>query len=577
MKRAASLVVALVVSSAAWLVAAQGGQRPQMPPRGGGQSGQAQEAAPKGTSVLRGVVLAADTGTPVRRAQVRAFAPGVRGGRLANTDEQGRFEIRELVAGRYTLTASKGGFVSLQYGQRRPSEQGTPIDLGDGETIDKLVIGLPRGSVLAGRITDEFGEPVTDAVVTAMRYGYAGGTRRIVPEGRRDTTDDRGEFRLFGLQPGDYYVSAAFRMRGGEVTDPAGEPTGYAPTYYPGTPNMAEAQRVTVGVGQELSTVSFSLVATRLVRVSGSVVTSQGTPGQGVVTLSPAEGGTGMRMEMNAGRVDQTGHFEIDNVAPGRYLLQTRAGAGGGGRGGFGMRGGGEFGRMEIAVGNDNLTNVVVVTAPGATLSGRIVTDTGEVPGFAPQQLQVMAQPAELEMNSLGGFGGQARVSDDWSFELSNLFDARLFRVRVPQGWTLKAVHLDGAEVTDMPVTIPAGQSKTGLEIVLSEQIATLSGLVKDDRGQPVLDATIVVFPDEEELWMYQSRFIRAARPDQDGHYTIEGLPPHRAYLAVAVQGLEDGQAGDPDFLRQVRSNAVKFGLGEGEAKNVDIEVGGMR
>ena len=281
-------------------------------------------------------------------------------------------------------------------------------------------------------------------------------------------------------------------------------------------------------------------------------------------------------MEMNSGRIDQTGHFEIDNVAPGRYLLQTRAGMGGGGRGG-GARNGGEFGRMDIAVGNEDLNGVVVVTAPGARLAGRVVTDTGEPASFPSQQLMVMTQPAELSPNSLGAGGSIARVNDDWTFELSNLIDPGYFRVRVAKGWTLDAVYLDGADVTDTAVTLPPGQARGGLEIVISEKIGTLSGLVKDDRGNPILDATILVFPDDDALWMFQSRFIKAARPDQDGHYTIEGLTAHRAYLAVAVQGLEDGQAGDPDFLRSVTSSAVRFSLGKGESKNVDIEIATKR
>jgi len=115
---------------------------------------------------------------------VRVNAPDVRESRVATTDQQGRFEIKELPAGRYTMTASKGGFVSLQYGQRRPSESGTPIELGEGQTLEKIAIALPRGSVLGGRITDEFGEPVANASVTALRYGYAGGARRMMPAGQ---------------------------------------------------------------------------------------------------------------------------------------------------------------------------------------------------------------------------------------------------------------------------------------------------------------------------------------------------------------------------------------------------------
>ncbi len=188
---------------------------------GGAQPGGAQrtparglrpgEEAPKGTAVLKGVVVAADTGAPIRRAQVRAVAPDTGDNRMATTDEQGRFEIRELVGGRYSITASKGGFVTLQYGQRRPSERGTAVDLPAGATIEKLAIGLPRGSVIAGRIVDEFGEPLTGAQVQVLRYAYVNGARQLRPAGQSDRTDDQGSFRVFGLPPGDYAVSATLR------------------------------------------------------------------------------------------------------------------------------------------------------------------------------------------------------------------------------------------------------------------------------------------------------------------------------------------------------------------------------
>ncbi len=286
--------------------------------------------------------------------------------RVATTDQQGRFEIRELPAGRYTMTASKGGFVSLQYGQRRPSESGTPIELGDGQTIDKIAIALPRGSVLGGRITDEFGEPVANASVSAWRYGYVGGARRMMPAGQnsRDTTDDQGQFRLFGLPPGDYYVSATLRTGGPEVTDPMGEPSGYAATYYPGTPNVAEATRVTLAVSQENTGVSFGLIATKLVRVSGQVLTSTGSPAtNGMVLLVPAgaNGRPGMAAQQGGAgnRIDQTGFFRLPNVAPGRYQVQARSGARD-----F------EIARMDLMVGAEDVEGLTLVTAPGATING---------------------------------------------------------------------------------------------------------------------------------------------------------------------------------------------------------------
>ncbi len=545
------------------------GQR-QLPPR----DAFAREA-PRGTSVIRGTVVAADNGSPIRRAQVRIGGQGAQG-RLATTDAQGRFEIRDLPGGRYTVSASKGGFVSIQYGQRRPSESGTPLDIGEGQTLEKIVIALPRGSVISGRITDEFGEPVANAVVTSLRYGYAGGARRLLPAGgqnSRDTTDDQGHFRLFGLSPGDYIISASFRSGGGEATDPSGENTGYAPTYYPGTSSVADAQRVTVAIGQEQTSVIFSLIATRLVRVTGAVLNSQGTPMQnGAVMLTPASTRVNAP-ELNSrltGRIDGSGQFRVINVPPGRYVAQVRAQVG---RGGPAARvanaATAEFGRQEITVGAEDLNGVVILTGPGARVTGQIVTDTGVAPSIRAQQVTVMARPVELDPSSPAG--GIGRVNDDFTFELNGVFDPRVFRVNAPQGWSLKSVLLNGQDVTDIALDLPPGQTVAGLQIVITERATDLSGRVTDARSRPVTDVTIVIFPADEEKWVYQSRFIRAARPDQDGRYQIRALPPSDDYLAVAVQGLEDGQAGDPEFLASIREHAARFSLGEGETRALDL------
>ena len=531
--------------------------------------------APRGTASLRGQIVAADNGAPIRRAQVRVSSPDARESRIATTDQQGRFEIKELPAGRYTMTASKGGFVSLQYGQKRPSESGTPIELGDGQTMDKIAIALPRGSVLGGRVTDEFGEPVANANVVAWRYAYAGGARRVQPGGQnaRDTTDDQGQFRLFGLPPGDYFVSATLRTGGPEVTDPmGGEPSGYAATYFPGTTNVAEAARVTLGVAQENTGVSFSLVATKLVAVSGQVLMSDGGPAaNGMVMLLPVNttGRPGIAMQQGGAgnRVADNGTFRLTNVAPGRYMVQARAG---GGRD-F------ELARMELAVGNDDVSGITLVTAPGATVSGAVVTDTGEPFDFRAQQLQISARPGSPDAVGPGGAMAGARVGDDWTFSLRNVIDAVIFRSSAPQGWTTKAVMLNGQDITDTPTEFPPGQAVSGMQIVLTKKITSLTGLVTDTKGNPVLDATVVVFPADEKRWTFQSRFIKAARPDQEGKYRITGLPGPEDYLVIALQGLEDGQAGDPDFLATIKELGTKLELGDGESKSVDVKLSTLK
>src|SRR5215471_8698226 len=145
--------------------------------------------AKTGTGKLRGKVVAGDTGSVIRRAQVRIGSPDI-GTKTAFTDAQGRYEFKDLPAGRFTVSVSKSGFVTMQYGQSRPFEPGRPIELADAQVLDKADVALPRGSAVSGRILDEFGEPVAEANVSALRTQYAGGKRRLVATGRPSMTND---------------------------------------------------------------------------------------------------------------------------------------------------------------------------------------------------------------------------------------------------------------------------------------------------------------------------------------------------------------------------------------------------
>ena len=168
-----------------------------------------------GTGKISGRVLSTETGAPLRRAQVRLTAPEV-GVKTALTDTDGRFEFKDLPAGRFTVNASKSGHVSVQFGQSRPFESGRPIELADKQVLDKADIFMPRGGVISGRIVDEFGEPVTDAMVSTMRQTWLNGRRRIQTTGRIAQTNDLGQFRLYGLPPGEYLRQRDLAERRGD-------------------------------------------------------------------------------------------------------------------------------------------------------------------------------------------------------------------------------------------------------------------------------------------------------------------------------------------------------------------------
>ena len=127
------------------------------------------------------------------------------GGRTGQTDESGAFDFTGLAAGRYNVRVQKAGYVSLAYGQRRPLLPGTPLQLDAGQHIKGIEFRMPRGSVVSGTVSDELGEPMAGITVRLMRYQYAQGVRELAPAGSGQT-DDRGLYRIWGLDPGEYYL-----------------------------------------------------------------------------------------------------------------------------------------------------------------------------------------------------------------------------------------------------------------------------------------------------------------------------------------------------------------------------------
>jgi hypothetical protein len=125
---------------------------------------------------------------------------GGRSGRGATTDDQGRYIVTDLGAGSYTITASKNGFVDAVFGQRRPQQPGTPVTIADAQAATNIDLRLTRGGVITGTVQDEDGEALPRAIVSVQRYQYVGGERQLRPAGG-DQTDDRGQYRVFGLPP----------------------------------------------------------------------------------------------------------------------------------------------------------------------------------------------------------------------------------------------------------------------------------------------------------------------------------------------------------------------------------------
>jgi hypothetical protein len=207
----------------------------------------------------------------------------------------------------------------------------------------------------------------------------------------------------------------------------------------------------------------------------------------------------------------------------------------------------------------------------GSTVSGTLVTDEETRPPFQPSGVRVSLQaPYGKVLPTVRVVSLEA----DWSFKMAELGGPFLFRlIGLPQGWTVAAVRLDDKDITDAPWDVPTGGRQIGgLKIVVTQKVGRVSGSVVDEANQPTSSAAIVVFAEDETLWIPGSRFVRTTRPDRDGRFSIAGLPGG-TYRAIARAYIEDGQWEDPKFLEEARDTAVKFILGEGGAQTLTLKV----
>ena len=565
------LVCVSIATTAAAQQPAFPGQVPGFPqtPSQGGRPPQPNANAdqPPGTATLRGHVFDASTGQPLRKAQVRivqqmdapagpAFGP--RENRMATTDAQGAYEFKDVRAGRYMVMANKGSFVSMQYGQMRPTESGKPIQISDNQTIERVDLALPHGGIITGRILDEYGEPLSDVMVAPQRFQYVQGQRRLISAGRTVNTDDLGEFRIFGVPPGQYYLQATWR--GENFMGPPNtneQRTSYAPLFFPGTLEVSQATRLTVGVGSEISDVVMTMKPVKAVRVSGSIVDSMGRPMNGMLMISQ-----GFPFGFMTGApVRPDGTFTLTGLSPGDYTITAQQ---------MGNPDA-EVATTKVTVGSEDVVGLQLVGAKPVAVRGRVLVDPAAAASLPPR-LMLQASPVQM-MTPMLGPRAPAPVQDDMTFELKA--PPGLYRVNIlpgGMGWAIRSVRVSATDVIDSGFEVKTNQEISGLEIELTNKLTTISGLVTNARGAAVKDYTTLVFAQDSARWTGNTRYQSSGRPDQDGRFKITGLPPGEYYI-IALDRLDSGEGGDPEFLERIRTKASRLSLEEGETKTIDLRV----
>lgn len=479
----------------------------------------------------------------------------------ARSDDDGRFEFREVGAGSFRIVAQKVGFSlpgsAMTLGLPSPAS-GVAVDMADGETKERVDVTLARWGSIEGHLLDELGDPLQGASVQLLQVRYQNGRRRLVPAGAASRlTDDLGRFRVFGLAPGQYVVSAA----AGDAA--SADVPGYARAYYPGTANASEAQFVQVGLGQDYTGVDFSLPRARMATISGTLLNAAGEPStMGSVKLLPSQRSASVTSVPVGARLMKDGAFEFRNVTAGQYVIQVD-------RGRRNSSTEGEFGTLPVSVDGVDVADLVLQTSSGSSITGRLTFDSFNG-ARTPRPGQIDITPVPIDPDLSPASPGSADIHADWSFEIHGVNGPRRLQLqRAPSEWTLKEIRVNGIDVTDRPLAFgKASQSLSDVEVVLTDRLTTVSGTIVDDHGRAAPAAKVVVFSPDRDRWYPTSRYLRVASAAADGAIALTGLPAGNYYAAAVAALPPDGDDAwqDPAYLQSLVGRASAFALGEGQA-----------
>jgi protocatechuate 3,4-dioxygenase beta subunit len=504
------------------------------------QGGKAQDK-PHAPCRVSGRVVSALDGAALKSSRVTLIQEGVKSHPKVfgtTTDSDGLFEIKNVTAGRYNFIASHVGYVDRQY-QAQGTDQGAVLSLQPGEDFHDALFRLIRAGVIAGRILDENGEPMANVAVSALRKPTA---TEKEEEGPRHShkeelitstgvlTDDRGEYRLFGLKPGDYYVKASesnefllsFFTQDAETQRMVQEALGseYVPLYYPGVVAFDQAQTVGVRAGEEIEA-DFNMRHVLAVEIAGKVIGPDGRPSSHAMLDLEQAGVDDNSFGEFTTNTDNNGEFSLKNVPPGSYVLTAN-----------------EYedqkfwrARQKIEVGERKIDSIVLALGRGNTISGH-VTFSGRASTSDPSRVFLSLTPAG---DSDDANGGWAMVKKEGTFEFLDVPDGT-YAIEIncrDSAWFPKSVRFGPEDVLEKGLQVEKGSTGGTLEIVMSSSSAQLEGAVTQ-KDKPAVAAQVRIHPDPETPFNHLR--AKSTTTDQNGHFSILNLAPGKYKVTAKLE-----------------------------------------
>lgn len=538
---------------------------------------------PQPSIALKGRAVILGTTTPVPHATIEAAKVA---GQLADyravvTDEAGRFTFG-LTPGTYRLYAQREGYVDAEYGRRAVSTTGTPVVLAAGQAAPEVVIAMTPTGAIAGRVLDG-GKPKRSVWVRALKPRFFDGRRSLTTAAWAES-DDRGDYRLFGLAPGLYVVSAVPpdppRIEGdllvrrqvptnannnqqsarvrltAESLDPAAlDSSVFVPMYHPGTTDMNAAAPVEVKAGTTVAGIVLTIARTQTFHIRGRVTMAGGEPvsqfGVGAASVQTA-------LNPNSVRTDPSGAFDLARVPPGSYFVVA-----------------GNWAppptpllvaSVPVEVVDHDVNDVAIAMAPGVTVTVRV--------SFEGRQPATGDPAVMVQLMTLPGMPGYSavRVPAGPSFTIDNVASGEYrFRVIQPGKYPwIKAARYGGNDVLTAPIRIDGDPQGRQLEILISSNTATLDAAVVDRNQRPVAGVLVVAVPDAARR--NRSDQFRSATTDADGKVHIESMAPGE-YTVFATAEIEAGAWQDPEVLRTYASQGQTVRLSELGTATVTLRI----
>jgi Carboxypeptidase regulatory-like domain len=523
-------------------------------------------SAQSGGSVS-GRVVSSVRGEPVAGATVtlRGLDDGPAQTYITKTAADGRFSIANMVPGTYEPRPSKPG-----YEQRTPDHFATakdfpPLTVEAGRAADPVELRLIPDGVIAGKVLDSDGDPVRRASVEAQQHGYVNGKKQLRTI-RGTQTDDRGEYRVYHLAPGKYWVHVQPNGRRNQIqprpmpdsvqSQNMPPPTGLAATFYPGSPDAAHGAELQLAPGAELDGIDLRLVTERLYSIRGRATLEGNSSNFSVYAQSlptPSRGnGAMIRME--------NGGYELSGLAPGKYAVI--------GQQFYNQPQPGpplidmprQYARQVVEIVDRDLDNIDLTFEMGATIKG-VVKSEGSASIKDVTNINLTPENPEAMM-----FGAGTRVEGDGAFKLDTA--PGIYRVHVNG----RQVYVKTVLMGNEPVPerkIDTSRLSGDLTLVVSNEFGKVEGTVLDEAGKPVFNADVTLIPDQrQEDWA--ERF-RNTLSKADGKFSFVSIQPGE-YRLFSWLGVEQGAPQDAEFRKPFEDRAVAVKVEANGKQTVELK-----